>query len=119
METLPRLPDEDFAKVLCVAAHPDDVEYGTSAAVATWTARGVEVGYLLLTRGEAGMPRSPEENAPWPTTGWLPWHPPAEVLVPMIARMGGPALGVEHAVLFRAFDLMAPPPMPDDGGAQS
>jgi LmbE family N-acetylglucosaminyl deacetylase len=63
MDQLPALPDEDFRKVLCVVAHPDDVEYGTSAAVARWTARGVEVAYLLLTRGEAGMPNPPEETA--------------------------------------------------------
>ncbi len=55
------LPDEDFRRVLCVVAHPDDVEYGTSAAVARWTSRGVEVAYLLLTGGEAGMQRPPEE----------------------------------------------------------
>jgi LmbE family N-acetylglucosaminyl deacetylase len=61
--TLPALPEESFRRVLCVVAHPDDMEYGTSAAVARWTARGVEVGYLLLTRGEAGMPNHPEETA--------------------------------------------------------
>jgi LmbE family N-acetylglucosaminyl deacetylase len=61
--TLPALPEESFQRVLCVVAHPDDMEYGTSAAVARWTARGVEVGYLLLTRGEAGMPNPPEETA--------------------------------------------------------
>jgi LmbE family N-acetylglucosaminyl deacetylase len=60
---LPALPDEDFRKVLCVVAHPDDVEYGTSSAVAKWTSQGVEVAYLLLTRGEAGMPNPPEETA--------------------------------------------------------
>jgi LmbE family N-acetylglucosaminyl deacetylase len=60
---LPALPDESFQRVLCVVAHPDDVEYGMSAAIAGWTARGVEVGYLLLTRGEAGMPNPPEETA--------------------------------------------------------
>lgn len=47
--------------MLCVVAHPDDLEYGTSAAVAEWTDRGVEVSYLLLTRGEAGMQIPPEE----------------------------------------------------------
>lgn len=62
-ELLPALPDETFRRVLCVVAHPDDMEYGTSAAVARWTARGVDVGYLLLTRGEAGMPNPPEETA--------------------------------------------------------
>lgn len=61
--TLPPLPEESFRRVLCVVAHPDDMEYGTSAAVARWTARGIEVGYLLLTRGEAGMPNPPEETA--------------------------------------------------------
>lgn len=60
---LPALPDDTFQRVLCVVAHPDDMEYGTSAAVARWTASGVEVGYLLLTRGEAGMPNPPEETA--------------------------------------------------------
>jgi len=57
-EPLPLLPDDAVTRVLCVVAHPDDLEYGTSAAVATWTARGVEVAYLLLTRGEAGMDAS-------------------------------------------------------------
>jgi LmbE family N-acetylglucosaminyl deacetylase len=46
---------EDFQSVLCVVAHPDDIEYGTSAAVATWTAAGKTVTYFLLTRGEAGI----------------------------------------------------------------
>jgi LmbE family N-acetylglucosaminyl deacetylase len=58
-------PDRAFQRVLCVVAHPDDVEYGTSSAVAAWTSSGVEVAYLLLTRGEAGMDASPpEETAP-------------------------------------------------------
>src|SRR5262245_6231191 len=61
--TLPARPEESFQRVLCVVAHPDDMEYGTSAAVARWTARGIEVAYLLLTRGEAGMPNPPEETA--------------------------------------------------------
>lgn len=63
---LPRvepLPDADLRRVLCVVAHPDDVEYGTSAAVATWTARGIGVSYLLLTHGEAGMDSVPPEEA--------------------------------------------------------
>jgi LmbE family N-acetylglucosaminyl deacetylase len=62
-ELLPALPEESFQRVLCVVAHPDDMEYGTSAAVARWTARGIDVAYLLLTRGEAGMPNPPEETA--------------------------------------------------------
>jgi LmbE family N-acetylglucosaminyl deacetylase len=238
------LPDQDFRKVLCVVAHPDDVEYGTSSAVAKWTAQGVEVAYLLLTRGEAGMPSPPEETArlrraeqeaacaavgvtelevlehpdgvlqpsldlrrdiarairrhrpdvvltgswevefvaglnqadhrvagmacldairdadnPWVfpelvEEGLAPWrvrwflvaghsqpthgvdvtgeplargiasleahgaylaaiegHPAPAVILPLVAAMGGKELGVEHAVLFRAWDFLAPPPM--------
>lgn len=57
-------PADAFERVLCVVAHPDDVEYGTSSAVAAWTSQGVEVAYLLLTRGEAGMDAStPDRTA--------------------------------------------------------
>src|SRR5690625_866659 len=52
-------------RMLCVVAHPDDMEYGASAAVAEWTARGIEVAYLLLTAGEAGIrDMDPAEVAP-------------------------------------------------------
>jgi LmbE family N-acetylglucosaminyl deacetylase len=46
---------EDWQRALCVAAHPDDLEYGAASAVARWTAQGKEVTYLLVTRGEAGI----------------------------------------------------------------
>ncbi|MET7401108.1 PIG-L deacetylase family protein [Dactylosporangium sp. NPDC005572] len=53
-QPLPPLP-EDWDRCLAVAAHPDDIEYGTAAAVAKWTAQGKTVTYLLATRGEAGI----------------------------------------------------------------
>src|ERR1700759_4439140 len=63
-DLVPPFADHAFRCVLCVVAHPDDVEYGISSAVAAWTARGVEVTYLLLTRGEAGMDSmAPERTA--------------------------------------------------------
>ncbi len=46
---------EDWERALCVAAHPDDLEYGAAAAVAKWTSQGKQVVYLLATRGEAGI----------------------------------------------------------------
>lgn len=62
---LPFFDDSDVQRVLCVVAHPDDMEYGGSAAVARWTSLGIHVSYLLLTAGEAGMrSRHPEEAAP-------------------------------------------------------
>lgn len=56
---------EDWTTALCVAAHPDDLEYGTAAAVARWTGQGKTVTYALATRGEAGIDTmTPDEAAP-------------------------------------------------------
>ena len=52
--TVPALR-EDWQRALCVAAHPDDLEYGVASAVARWTSQGKQVVYLLVTRGEAGI----------------------------------------------------------------
>lgn len=46
---------EDWDRALCVVAHPDDLEYGAAAAVARWSGQAKTVGYLLATRGEAGI----------------------------------------------------------------
>src|SRR5215217_2609663 len=46
---------EDWQRALCVAAHPDDLEYGSAWAVARWIAQGKQVASLLATRGEAGI----------------------------------------------------------------
>ncbi len=46
---------EDWDRALAVVAHPDDMEYGASGAVARWTDQGKEVAYLLITAGEAGI----------------------------------------------------------------
>ncbi len=61
LETLP----EDWTRALAVVAHPDDLEYGASAAVARWTAAGKDVRYVLATRGEAGIDAlPPNETGP-------------------------------------------------------
>ena len=58
---LDRLP-EDWDRALAVVAHPDDLEYGASAAVACWTATGKDVRYVLATRGEAGIDSMPPDQ---------------------------------------------------------
>lgn len=57
------LDESTFDRVLCVAAHPDDLEYGTAAAVDKWVKDGKTVTYLLVTRGEAGIDTMPPEKA--------------------------------------------------------
>jgi LmbE family N-acetylglucosaminyl deacetylase len=63
-DSLLPFPD-DWTRALCIAAHPDDLEYGTASAVAAWTAAGRSVAYALVTSGEAGIDSlDPEECAP-------------------------------------------------------
>lgn len=65
MTELPIFNDDDVTRLLCIVAHPDDMEYGASAAVAKWSDQGKPVSYLLLTRGEAGIrDMNPEKVAP-------------------------------------------------------
>jgi LmbE family N-acetylglucosaminyl deacetylase len=47
--------DESWGRALCVVAHPDDLEFGTSAAIARWTDQGRTVVYAMVTSGEAGI----------------------------------------------------------------
>ena len=44
----------------------------------------------------------------------LPHHPAPADFIPMITATGGRAAGVEHAVLFSARDLQAPPDLAPD-----
>lgn len=63
-QTLAVFDPDGISRVLCVVAHPDDMEYGMSAVVARWVAEGIDVAYLLLTSGEAGMQIPPEQVGP-------------------------------------------------------
>jgi len=57
--------DESWGSALAIVAHPDDLEYGTAAAVARWTAQGKRVEYCLATSGEAGIDgMTPEQCGP-------------------------------------------------------
>jgi len=41
-------------RVLAVAAHPDDVDFGAAGTIARWTAEGIDVAYCIVTDGAAG-----------------------------------------------------------------
>ena len=47
-------PLADVKRALAVFAHPDDVDFGSGGTVARWTADGLDVAYLIVTRGDAG-----------------------------------------------------------------
>ncbi|MCV0402260.1 MAG: PIG-L family deacetylase [Chloroflexi bacterium] len=51
------MPDDKLPtpeRVLVVAAHPDDIEFGAAGTVARWIGEGTSVRYLLATRGDKG-----------------------------------------------------------------
>ena len=55
----------ELERVLVVTAHPDDVDFGSSGTVATWTAAGVQVAYCIATYGDAGgFDDTPREEMP-------------------------------------------------------
>ncbi|MEA3055048.1 MAG: hypothetical protein QOD30_480 [Actinomycetota bacterium] len=48
------LDDAEVQRILCVMAHPDDVDFGCDGTVATWVKAGIEVSYCIITDGDAG-----------------------------------------------------------------
>lgn len=43
-----------ISRVLCFAAHPDDLDFGAAGTVARWADEGVRVSYCIMTDGDAG-----------------------------------------------------------------
>jgi LmbE family N-acetylglucosaminyl deacetylase len=44
----------DVERILVVAAHPDDIDFGVAGTVASWTDAGVAVSYCCVTNGDNG-----------------------------------------------------------------
>jgi GlcNAc-PI de-N-acetylase len=48
------LDDAEISRVLCIVAHPDDVDFSAAGTVARWTDAGIDVTYCVVTDGDAG-----------------------------------------------------------------
>jgi LmbE family N-acetylglucosaminyl deacetylase len=48
------LDDSEVRRVLVIAAHPDDVDFGSAGTIARWTDAGIDVTYCIVTDGDAG-----------------------------------------------------------------
>ncbi len=48
------LSDDEIDRILVIAAHPDDVDFGAAGTIATWTDAGLDVSYCIATNGDAG-----------------------------------------------------------------
>ncbi len=42
------------SRILVIAAHPDDIEFGAGGSIARWADEGVQVTYCIVTDGAAG-----------------------------------------------------------------
>jgi LmbE family N-acetylglucosaminyl deacetylase len=59
------LDDSQVTRVLAVAAHPDDLDFGAAGTIARWTEAGLAVTYLICTRGDqGGFDDTPREEMP-------------------------------------------------------
>jgi LmbE family N-acetylglucosaminyl deacetylase len=41
-------------RILCIAAHPDDLDFGAAGTIAGWVDKGYDISYLIATKGDAG-----------------------------------------------------------------
>jgi len=48
------LNDTEVGRILVIAAHPDDVDFGAAGTIAGWTDQDIEVIYCIVTDGDAG-----------------------------------------------------------------
>lgn len=49
-ENMPKKPD----KILVIAAHPDDIDFGVAGSIARWVDEGAVVTYCIVTDGSSG-----------------------------------------------------------------
>jgi len=50
-------------RILIVAAHPDDIEFGAGGSAAVWAAEGARITYAMVTDGGAGSNKPGEDLA--------------------------------------------------------
>jgi LmbE family N-acetylglucosaminyl deacetylase len=51
---LPPLGHEGSLTLMCIMAHPDDIDFGSAGSVARWCSEGWTVYYVLATSGDKG-----------------------------------------------------------------
>lgn len=47
-------PDTEIERILVIAAHPDDADFGAAGTIAGWARSGIAVTLLCVTHGEQG-----------------------------------------------------------------
>ena len=83
---------ESLDRVLVIAAHPDDPEFGAGGTLAKWALAGKEIRYVLLTSGDKGS------KDPLIRPGQLATQREAE------QRAAAEAIGVKEVIFLRHAD---------------
>lgn len=91
-------------RILCIGAHPDDLEYGCAGTARSAVRRGAEALFLVLTHGERGGDKDAREREQKAS---------CDVLGVEYKNIGLPDLGVEntyenHCKLYRVADDFMP-----------
>jgi LmbE family N-acetylglucosaminyl deacetylase len=86
--------EEPLDRVMVIAAHPDDPEFGCGGTIGKWAAAGKKITYVLLTSGDKGT-HDPHVH-------------PAELIEvrEREQRAAAAELGVETVIFLRHPDLM-------------
>jgi LmbE family N-acetylglucosaminyl deacetylase len=83
-------PLDDVQRALAIVAHPDDIDFGSAGTIAQWVSQGLHVGYVLITRGDAGgFDDTPRDQMP--------------ALREAEQRAAAKVLGVEHVVFLDGY----------------
>jgi LmbE family N-acetylglucosaminyl deacetylase len=54
VDQMPEQAEPEYTRVMVIAAHPDDPEFGAGGTLAKFAAAGKEITYVLLTSGDKG-----------------------------------------------------------------
>jgi LmbE family N-acetylglucosaminyl deacetylase len=99
----PYAMSESFRSILCIAAHPDDIEFTIAGSVARWTREGRRVAFCLVTTGGAGTNEHTPSGDGLVPTRERELHEAARILgvndVALLGYQDGvvePTLGLRH-----------------------
>jgi LmbE family N-acetylglucosaminyl deacetylase len=93
---------ESFQNILCIAAHPDDIEFTIAGSVARWTREGRNVVFCLVTTGGAGTNEYTPDGEGLVPTRERELHEAARILgVKEVVLLGYPDGVVEPTLALR------------------
>jgi hypothetical protein len=95
--------NENWTKGMAIVAHPDDMEFGSAAAVARWTGQDKEIVYVMVTSGEAGVASLAAHKAYIDGLGWENFD--SREFLEGFGRQIGQRLGTTFGAIFGVYPM--------------